>query len=203
MDYLVILLIDYSPTLVKDRKFYQWEQFNCCSVCAYYYVTPFLVVKSVAVCVFIVTFAFSALMCLTHCLRLFFAICDGNWRCFPFRCASPSQMSGQETSWPCCCYSCCPADQLITNVWLPLRKQSVRQTGLISPAGGPLKPNHQEEKKKKKSSQSDGSPFSPLLPAVWSALCAVFTFFASFCSSAFWKSFIPMACGVDTVGIRL
>lgn len=48
-----------------------------------------------------------------------------------------------------------------------------------------------------------GVSFPPLLPAVWSALCTVFTFFASFCSSASWNSFIPTACRVDTVGIRL
>lgn len=40
---------------------------------------------------------------------------------------------------------------------------------------------------------------------MWSDLIlrTVFTFFASFCSSACWKWFILMACRVDTVGIQL
>lgn len=59
--------------------------------------------------------------------------------------------------------------------------------------------------RKKKRITERWESFVPLLPAVWSALilCTVFTFFASFCSSSWWKWFILMACQVDTVGIQL
>lgn len=143
-----------------------------------------------------------AFLCCDPLLQLFSDTPNGNGDVYLSGVTSPSLMSWQDNSLPCCCYSCCPVDQLITNVWLSLRNQSVSRAGLISPAGGPLKPNHQKEKKK---ITERWESFVPPHRAVWSALIlrTVFTFFASFCSSACWKWFIPMACRVHTVGIQL